>query len=94
MVKGAIDAPSDRALGEPQRSNRTGTHGMRQPRADCHASGWSGGNGKMSLCFDAVVDRQVPTDHEEAGMLDFLMIVYGVGFFGIAILYGLACEKM
>jgi hypothetical protein len=27
-------------------------------------------------------------------MLDFLMIVYGVGFFGIAILYGLACEKM
>jgi hypothetical protein len=28
------------------------------------------------------------------GMLDVLMLVYGVGFFAIAILYGLACEKM
>jgi len=27
-------------------------------------------------------------------MLDFLMIVYGVGFFVIATLYALACEKM
>jgi hypothetical protein len=27
-------------------------------------------------------------------MLDFLMIAYGVGFFVIAILYSLACEKM
>jgi len=27
-------------------------------------------------------------------MLDFLMIVYGVGFFVVAILYVLACEKM
>ena len=27
-------------------------------------------------------------------MLDFLMIVYGVGFFAAAILYVLACERM
>jgi hypothetical protein len=27
-------------------------------------------------------------------MLDFLMIAYGVGFFAVAILYVLACEKM
>jgi hypothetical protein len=27
-------------------------------------------------------------------MLDFLMIVYGVGFFVVAILYVLACERM
>ena len=26
-------------------------------------------------------------------MLDFLMIAYGVGFFAVAILYALACEK-
>lgn len=27
-------------------------------------------------------------------MLDFLMLVYGVGFFAVAVLYVLACEKM
>lgn len=27
-------------------------------------------------------------------MLDFLMIAYGVGFFVVAVLYALACEKM
>jgi hypothetical protein len=27
-------------------------------------------------------------------MLDFLMIAYGVGFFVVAILYVVACEKM
>jgi hypothetical protein len=27
-------------------------------------------------------------------MLDFLMIAYGVGFFVVATLYALACEKM
>jgi hypothetical protein len=27
-------------------------------------------------------------------MLDFLMIAYGVGFFVVAILYVMACEKM
>jgi len=27
-------------------------------------------------------------------MLDFLMIAHGVGFFVVAILYVLACEKM
>jgi len=27
-------------------------------------------------------------------MLDFLMIAYGVGFFVVAILYVLACERM
>jgi hypothetical protein len=27
-------------------------------------------------------------------MLDFLMLVYGVGFFAVAILYVVACEKM
>jgi len=27
-------------------------------------------------------------------MLDFLMVAYGVGFFVLAILYVLACEKM
>jgi hypothetical protein len=27
-------------------------------------------------------------------MLDFLMLVYGVGFFAAAILYVLACERM
>ena len=31
---------------------------------------------------------------ESVVMLDFLMLIYGVGFFAIAILYGLACEKM
>ena len=29
-----------------------------------------------------------------AAMPDFLMIAYGVGFFVVAILYVLACEKM
>ena len=29
-----------------------------------------------------------------AAMPDFLMIAYGVGFFAIAILYVLACERM
>ena len=32
--------------------------------------------------------------HKGSAMLDFLMIAYGVGFFVIAILYSLACEKM
>ena len=32
--------------------------------------------------------------HKGSVMLDFLMIAYGVGFFVIAILYSLACEKM
>jgi hypothetical protein len=27
-------------------------------------------------------------------MLDFLMLVYGVAFFAIAILYVIACERM
>ena len=31
---------------------------------------------------------------EVIAMLDFLMIAYGVGFFVVAILYVLACEKM
>jgi hypothetical protein len=30
----------------------------------------------------------------DGAMLDFLMIAYGVGFFVVAILYALACEKM
>jgi hypothetical protein len=40
---------------------------------------------------------QPPTDStviRMAAVLDFLMIAYGVGFFVIAILYVLACEKM
>ena len=39
----------------------------------------------------ARINREV---HEGFAMLDFLMIAYGVGFFVIAILYSLACEKM
>jgi hypothetical protein len=30
----------------------------------------------------------------DIAMLDFLMIVYGVGFFAAAIFYVLACERM
>jgi hypothetical protein len=29
-----------------------------------------------------------------SAMLDFLMVGYGVGFFVVAILYVLACERM
>ncbi len=35
-----------------------------------------------------------PGNCEVIVMLDFLMIAYGVGFFAVAILYVLACEKM
>ena len=35
-----------------------------------------------------------PGTCEVIAMLDFLMIAYGVGFFVVAILYVLACEKM
>ncbi len=35
-----------------------------------------------------------PGNCEVIAMLDFLMIAYGVGFFAVAILYVLACERM
>jgi hypothetical protein len=35
-----------------------------------------------------------PGNCEVVAMLDFLMIGYGVGFFVVAILYVLACERM
>jgi hypothetical protein len=39
-----------------------------------------------------------PSDPSRVGeviaMLDFLMIVFGVGFFAVAILYVIACERM
>jgi hypothetical protein len=35
-----------------------------------------------------------PRTCEVIAMLDFLMIAYGVGFFVVAILYVLACERM
>ncbi len=38
--------------------------------------------------------RQRPQLTKVIVMLDFLMIAYGVGFFIVAILYVVACEKM
>lgn len=46
---------------------------------------WFGGRSK------AGIDN---CSRESVVMLDFLMLIYGVGFFAIAVLYGLACEKM
>ncbi len=45
--------------------------------------------------YPALDTRSGPLgNYEVIAMLDFLMIAYGVGFFVVAILYVLACEKM
>lgn len=48
------------------------------------------------LMRDRAPDTQSgpPGNCEVIVMLDFLMIAYGVGFFVVAILYVLACERM
>ena len=49
---------------------------------------------KISPTFWAPAGPIMREVHKGSAMLDFLMIAYGVGFFVIAILYSLACEKM
>ena len=48
------------------------------------------------LMRDRAPDTQSgpPGTCEVIAMLDFLMIIYGVGFFIAAMLYVVACEKM
>ena len=50
-----------------------------------------GSRQNLADVLGAPIMREV---HKGSAMLDFLMIAYGVGFFVIAILYSLACEKM
>jgi hypothetical protein len=49
----------------------------------------------LGQASEALAGRPAPKTVEgHVAMLDFLMIAYGVGFFVVAILYVLACEKM
>ena len=50
--------------------------------------------GSRQNLADVLGARILREVHKGSAMLDFLMIAYGVGFFVIAILYSLACEKM
>jgi hypothetical protein len=55
---------------------------MREKAIDCTGPAWRG---------MAVLPMPV---EGHAVMLDFAMIAAGVGFFAVAVLYVLACEKM
>lgn len=61
-----------------------------------HINSWSLRNRQNVAWFEAAVseNRVDNCPRESVVMLDFLMILYGAGFFAVAILYGLACEKM
>ena len=50
-----------------------------------------GSRQNLADVLGAPIMREV---HKGSAMLDFLMIAYGAGFFAVAILYLLACEKM